>query len=176
MSPVIRPDLDRALALLSSDERVRARGMGSVATGTRFVLARATLRLLLARMARGGTEPRDLRFRYGRRGKPYLPGGPSFNVSRVTARRFAPAEQEWIAATGDGTSADEAFFRTWTRKEAFAKAFGRGPAAGRVRVDGRTADAFSVLGLLSSFRRRVYVHVRSTLALVASFPATARPG
>lgn len=157
-----RPDLDRALALLSRDERVRASGMGSVAARTRFVLARATLRLLLARMAGGGTEPRDLSFRYGRRGKPYLPGGPSFNVShsrdalvvavaekgrlgvdvehvrsvrrraRVTARQFTPAEQEWIAAIDDGVSADEAFFRIWTRKEAFAKAFGRGLSAFRL--------------------------------------------
>ena len=157
-----RPGLDRALALLSRDERVRARGMGSVAARTRFVLARATLRVLLARMAGGGTEPRDLSFRYDRRGKPYLPGGPSFNVShsgdalvvavaekgrlgvdvehvrpvrrrtRVAARRFTPAEQEWIAATDDGVSADEAFFRIWTRKEAFAKAFGRGLSAFRL--------------------------------------------
>lgn len=136
-------------------------GMRSIDARAQFVLARATLRLLLARMAGDGTEPRDLRFRYGPQGKPYLPGGPSFNVShsgdvlvvaiaekgrvgvdvervrpvrrmaRVAARRFAPAERAWMAATGDGASDDEAFFRVWTRKEAFAKALGRGLAAYR---------------------------------------------
>ena len=154
-----RPGLDRALALLSDDERVRADRMGSAGARARFVLARATLRLLLAGVAGDATGPRDLRFRYGRHGKPYLPGGLSFNVShsadalvvavteqgrvgvdvervrpvrrmdRVAARRFAPTEQAWMAATVDGPPNDHAFFRIWTRKEAFAKALGGGLAA-----------------------------------------------
>lgn len=169
MTPVVRvwagatcTDVDRALGLLSPDERDRAERMRSAVARTQFVSTRAALRLLLASVAADGTEPRDLRFRYGHRGKPYLPGGPSFNVSHsadavvvaiaekgrvgvdvervrpvqrmagVAARKFAPAEQAWFEAAGTGADADErnvAFFRIWTRKEAFAKALGRGLAA-----------------------------------------------
>lgn len=158
----IRVDVDRALGLLSPDERARAERMRSAVARAQFVSTRTALRLLLASVADDGTGPRDLRFRYGRHGKPYLPGGPSFNVSHsadavvvavadkgrvgvdvervrpvqrmagVAARKFAPAEQAWFAAAGTGADADErnvAFFRIWTRKEAFAKALGRGLAA-----------------------------------------------
>ena len=138
--------------------------MRSAVARAQFVSTRTALRLLLASVAADGIDPRDLRFRYGRHGKPYLPGGPSFNVSHstdavvvavaekgrvgvdvervrpvqrmagVAARKFAPAEQAWFAAAGAdaGADADErnvAFFRIWTRKEAFAKALGRGLAA-----------------------------------------------
>lgn len=150
--------LDHALTLLSSDERARARRMRSAAAHAQFVATRAALRLLLADVAGAGVEgARNLRFRYGRHGKPYLPGGPSFNVShsadflavavtergrvgvdvelvrpikrsdRVAARRFAPAEQAWIATAGPDQR-DAAFLRVWTCKEAFAKALGDGLA------------------------------------------------
>lgn len=161
-----RPDVDRALGLLSHDERARAERMRSAVARVQFVLSRAALRVLLAGVANDGTGPRDLCFQYGPRGKPYLPGGPSFNVShsadaviiaiadkgrvgvdvervrsvqrmdRVAARKFTPAEHAWFAAAGTGTDADAdadlrnaAFFRIWTRKEAFAKALGQGLAA-----------------------------------------------
>ena len=132
--------------------------MRSAVVHAQFVATRAVLRLLLAEIAGAGAEgARGLRFRYGRHGKPYLPGGPSFNVShsveflavavadegrvgvdverlrpvrrsdRVAARRFAPSEQAWLGATGL-RERDAAFLRIWTRKEAFAKALGSGLA------------------------------------------------
>lgn len=146
----------RAWRLLPDDERARADRMGDAGARRRFVYGRACLRSALAGLT--GRAPRELRFRYGKHGRPFLPGGPSFSLSHsgdaalvavtrggrvgvdvervrpvarmdaVAARRFAPAERAWLAAAPAGGRA-EAFFRIWTRKEAFAKALGGGLAA-----------------------------------------------
>jgi 4'-phosphopantetheinyl transferase len=73
--------------LLSDDERARAARFVFDVHRRRFVACRAALRTLLA--ARLGGSPRDLRFEYGRAGKPSLAGGSGlrFNVSH--SDRFA---------------------------------------------------------------------------------------
>jgi 4'-phosphopantetheinyl transferase len=104
-----------------------------------------------------GRDPGALEFRTGDHGKPYLPGGPAFNVSHsgewwllgwaeggrvgvdvevarqlddleaVARRSFHPEEfARVMARTGSERSA--AFFRVWSRKEAFIKAVGLGLA------------------------------------------------
>lgn len=145
----------RAWASLSDDERDRAERMKDAGTRRRFVTARACLRSALERLTH--VAAREIRFDYGRRGKPLLPGGPSFSLSHsgervliavsargrvgvdverirpvrrleaLAARWLAPGERAWLAAAGEG-GVEAAFFDVWTRKEAFAKALGSGLA------------------------------------------------
>ncbi len=178
-------------ALLDADERARAERMKDAGRRRRFVTGRAFLRTALAKLT--DDDARELRFSYGKHGKPFLPGGPSFNLSHsgerllvavaargrvgvdvervrpvrrleaVVARRFAAGERRWLAAAGEGER-EAAFFRLWTRKEAFAKALGGGLAIpfrsfsvdmeagedGRLAelaVPGERADDWSVMGL-----------------------------
>ena len=117
----------------------------------RFVAGRGRMREVMGEvMAR---SPASLRFVYDGQGKPGLEGGPAFNLSHsggwaalavspgpavgvdierhrpiehaVAERFFSPPER----AALDGLSAHDwtaAFFRCWTRKEAFLKACGTG--------------------------------------------------
>jgi len=48
---------------------------------------------------------------------------PEFSYDDVAASCFSPAEQQYVAAAKDPTTA---FFQLWTRKEAMAKALGTG--------------------------------------------------
>ena len=142
------------LELLSPDERERAGRFLAERDRRRYAVARASLRRLL-----GGyldQPPAALRFSYGPRGKPSLPGaGPRFNVTHsgglallaftsahelgvdveplrtiedaeAIARRFFSPGE---AAELRGLAEPErslAFLRGWTRKEAFIKATGDG--------------------------------------------------
>jgi 4'-phosphopantetheinyl transferase len=65
-------DIERFSALLSPDERARQARMLAGAVRDRFTMARATLRLLAARYL--GTQPPEVEFSYGPRGKPALAG------------------------------------------------------------------------------------------------------
>lgn len=119
-----------------------------------FVAGRGGLRYVLSRYF--GGKPEALRFSYGAFGKPALVGAElRFNMSHshgvalfavakdrelgvdvervradfateeIARRFFSPVE----VAVFDGLSKDEqvaAFFRCWTRKEAYIKAIGRG--------------------------------------------------
>jgi len=144
--------VERALAVLSADERRRAEAFTGEASRRRFVLARAGLRERLAK--RLGVTPAGLAFEYGPAGKPRLAGGGSieFNLAHsgelavcviadgpvgvdleavrprksapaLAARWFHPAECERIAAAAD-TLAE--FYRTWVMKEAALKLVGLG--------------------------------------------------
>jgi 4'-phosphopantetheinyl transferase len=62
------------------DEHARARGYADPAAGAEFLASRAALRLVLARY-----RPGPLRFVIGPHGKPALPGGPQFNLSRTAS-------------------------------------------------------------------------------------------
>ncbi|WP_127901935.1 4'-phosphopantetheinyl transferase family protein [Solirhodobacter olei] len=139
-------------ACLSGDEAARAARFVRPADATAFRNARAGLRRILG--AYLDRPAADLAFSYGPEGKPGLPGGPAFNLSHsgrwaalavtaedirlgidieahrsveqdVARRFFSPAE---IAALARLSGPDwiEGFFQTWTRKEAFVKALGRG--------------------------------------------------
>jgi 4'-phosphopantetheinyl transferase len=137
-----RGEVDRALRLRSDVDR------------TRFVVARGVLRELVARYL--GVEPCCVRFRYGAYGKPALTEGalainlsrtedralfafargreigvdiervrPDFPCERVAAAFFSAAEIPALRAFPPEERA-EAFFRCWTRKEAYLKARGNG--------------------------------------------------
>ena len=90
---------------------------------------------------------------------------PVRRMEAVAQRRFAPEEVKWWAGLPSGRKV-AAFFQLWTRKEAFAKALGRGLAVsgrafavatsddvagggGLVRLDlpGERADRWSVVQL-----------------------------
>jgi 4'-phosphopantetheinyl transferase len=137
-----RGEVDRALRLRSDVER------------TRFVVARGILRELVARYL--SVEPCCVRFRYGAYGKPSLAEGPlAINLSRTEDRAlFAFARGREIGVDIERVRPDfpcervaaaffsaaevpalrafpceerpEAFFRCWTRKEAYLKARGDG--------------------------------------------------
>lgn len=144
--------------LLSPDERERADRHRTSSGHDRFVVERATLRLLLS--AYLGLPPAAMRFAYGAHGKPSLAAGGRdatlrFNLShshdralyafvrsreigvdiehvrampdaeRIATRFFSPHEQAALLAVPEGERV-EAFFRCWTRKEAYVKAVGGG--------------------------------------------------
>ncbi|HSB62056.1 MAG TPA: 4'-phosphopantetheinyl transferase superfamily protein [Vicinamibacteria bacterium] len=143
-----------ALALLSEDERGRAAGFARERDRRRFALTRAALRVLLAGYL--GRSPRELVLACGRGGKPRLAEARlRFNVSHsgtlallafafdreigvdleeerelpdalcIARRFFAPAERRALASLAEA-EVIPAFFRCWTRKEAFIKATGGG--------------------------------------------------
>lgn len=66
-------------ALLSPGEAERAARFRLEAMRDRFVLRRGLLRALLGRAC--GRAPESLAFAHGPHGKPFLPGGPSFNLA-----------------------------------------------------------------------------------------------
>lgn len=141
---------------LTEAELARADRYVTPLHGARFIAARSTLRELLAQ--RLGCHPAQVRFEYGAKGKPALPGLPfHFNLSHSgnyalvgihpeselgvdiegerpsiqgpgIARRFFTARE---AAWLDGhapAAQPHAFCRLWTCKEAWMKAEGQGMA------------------------------------------------
>jgi 4'-phosphopantetheinyl transferase len=146
---------ESALALLSDDERVRARRFVFDIHRHRFIACRAWLRMRLG--DRLGRPAGGLRFEYGPAGKPSLAGGATlrFNVSHsdrfallamadqaeigvdierlrplsdmdaLADRVFSAAEREALGRVPPERKV-EAFFAGWTRKEAYIKARGEG--------------------------------------------------
>ena len=142
--------------MLSRDERDRAARFQSADLRSRWTVARAAVRSILASYA--GSEPQSLLFRLGMYGKPELDGASrniSFNLSRtrglallaITDTRCVGIDAETVHADIDieaisrrcftRDEADQislltsdaqvtAFFACWTRKEAFVKATGMG--------------------------------------------------
>ncbi len=146
------PEVQRFRELLSDDELTRAGRFHFDKHRERFIVARGRLREILAGYL--NTDPNRIVFRYGKKEKPETTG-VKFNLSHsaglavyaitrdreigvdveeirteiaqeqiaerffcsneVTSIRTAPAEQQALA-----------FFRCWTRKEAYIKALGVG--------------------------------------------------
>ncbi|MDQ2106326.1 4'-phosphopantetheinyl transferase family protein, partial [Azospirillum isscasi] len=71
--------LEAFRALLSPDETARAARFATAELRSRCVLRRGLLRHLLGRIL--GCAPATLAFAYGPMGKPFLPGGPAFNLA-----------------------------------------------------------------------------------------------
>lgn len=139
--------------LLSADELARAARFRFERDRWRYVRGRATLRRLLGDWV--GEDPGALRFSYNGQGKPALPGGPEFNLAHcegeavlalstlgrvgidiersrdgfaseaIAEHFFAPGEVRRLRAL-PAQERQDAFFRCWTRKEAFLKAIGGG--------------------------------------------------
>jgi 4'-phosphopantetheinyl transferase len=140
--------------LLQPDELDRANRFYFEKDRKRFAIARGFLRVLLGRYLQ--SDPKSLMFSYGDYGKPALnETSLRFNMSHsgsvalyavtegreigvdveqvradftnddVARRFFSPYEVECLQAL-PGEDRVEAFFRCWTRKEAYIKATGRG--------------------------------------------------
>ena len=164
------PDDVRALAAtLSAAEAARAARYGRDDLRERYVVGRATLRVLLG--ARLGRAPEEVVIGRGERGRPYAvdAGGLDFNVSHTAgvaligfaagvrigvdvergdrvlnvdgvARKFmAPDEQRTLAGLAPDARR-RALLRLWTCKEAMSKATGEALAAPFRRLSVATAD------------------------------------
>lgn len=149
-------DLERSrLSLfLSSEEKARAARFVFAKDREHFEVARGTLRELLGSYL--GSHAAEVQLHAGPFGKPFVPGTEiRFNLSHshglavfafavggevgvdiekvraelavteIAGRYFSNTEREDLQATALEGQA-EAFFRCWTRKEAYAKAHGRG--------------------------------------------------
>ena len=147
--------LDNHLSVLDEEEKYRANRFHFDRDRIRFILARGSLRSLLARYT--GSDPALIRFKQNRYGKPFLqhPHSPvQFNVTHSggcivhaiacgtqvgvdvelvrdstglasVASYFAAGEQAWLHAA-DPQEQDVRFFTLWVCKEAYIKALGRG--------------------------------------------------
>lgn len=145
---------ERAFAALDDQGRERAARYHEGAIRRRFIAAQGQMRQVLAALC--GLSPADLRLERAPQGKPFCPGSSlRFNLSHsgalgllavckgqeigvdledtrrpvdyttIARRFFAPAEfAELEALPPDEQRA--AFFRCWTRKEAYIKARGGG--------------------------------------------------
>ena len=142
-----------ARALLSREERARADRFVYDRHRRRYTIAQAHLRRVLAELT--VTPPEGIHFHFGKHGKPFLPGGPSFNQSHSEERIMIAVAAEgrvgvdieeirevkyMLGLADKNFAADESarihaapehdrralFFRLWTRKEAFLKALGVG--------------------------------------------------
>lgn len=160
------PDIVKALrGLLSQDELARAERFASPAFANRFIVARGRLRQILARSLATGPHQIEFTLTPTGKPLLQQPNQPAthFNLShsgeraavavcrtaqvgidieRVRdvrdglARRFFAADEVAKLEALQGDERREAFFRCWTRKEAFLKATGEGIRRG--------LDSFSV--------------------------------
>ncbi|UUL82299.1 4'-phosphopantetheinyl transferase family protein [Sphingomonas qomolangmaensis] len=151
------------LAMLSPAELAAAGRFRHRPSHDSYVVTRGVLRQLLARYL--GEAPAAVEITSQERGKPVVRGPLRFNVSHsgefallgfardcdvgvdieavraapdwlaIARRFFAADEADALAATADAQR-ETAFFRCWTRKEAFVKATGLGLSA--------PLDSFSV--------------------------------
>jgi 4'-phosphopantetheinyl transferase len=164
---------DRFCGWLDEAERQKAGRFHFDRDAVSFVLTRAHLRMLLGSTL--GLDPRTVRFEYGPAGKPLLPpaDGLWFNVSHsgkfavlamarhrvgidvermrpidlaVAKHYFSAAECRAILALPPGER-QAAFFRCWSRKEAYLKARGDGIGFGLDRFE-VTVDSQGAPGLV----------------------------
>lgn len=159
---ISEPEIERLRTVLAPDELRRAERFRVAAAARRFVGARAALRMILGRTT--GVEPADVKFHFGERGKPYLPGGgPFFNASdsgdfvvvalssaevgvdievarairrndRLARRVCTDREIEMLAQAPE-EERDALLLRLWTCKEAALKAVGIGLSGGARNVE-----------------------------------------
>lgn len=169
--------VERLFPILSADEQARANRFATPELRMRYVISHAALRTLLGRAA--GRDPGEIAFVHGSAGKPSLADGAlDFNMShggnvalyaltrgaalgidveecrtiddhlRIARRFFAENEYTELAALPRSQQTD-AFFRCWTRKEAYVKALGDGLKAplDAFEVTLRPGDAAAVLNV-----------------------------
>lgn len=148
--------LDYLWEILSPEERERALRFRFAADRRQSILCRATLRETLSSYL--DLKPAAIRFAYNRYGKPCVRGSevrfnlshsggwamlavtrgrevgidieridPRFAEDQIPERFFSPREVAQLRGLPDGEQT-AAFFRCWTRKEAYIKARGLGLA------------------------------------------------
>lgn len=153
-TPASERRLSDLLALLSDDERARIDRIRLEHVRRRHTAALAALRIAVGRTL--GRDPAELQFRRGPHGKPYLEddalsfnltrsedrfavgvsdggalgidiefGRPIPRVAQLSGTVFADVEMAELAAFPE-EDRHAAFYRGWTRKEAFIKAVGTG--------------------------------------------------
>ncbi|HEB51800.1 MAG TPA: 4'-phosphopantetheinyl transferase superfamily protein [bacterium] len=140
-------------ALLSPAEQARVKRFRFADHQRRYQISHGALRRILAGYL--GREPHEIDFRQGARGKPYLTDDrPFFNLShsgklaliavadeelgidlekvrhlesltQIAERHFSEREFGALDALA-GQARELAFYRCWTRKEAYIKALGEG--------------------------------------------------
>ncbi len=114
--------------VLSPDEMERAERYRFDQHRNEFILTRAVLRIVLASYT--AQSPESLSFDYSAQGKPALKNGPPdlrFNVSHTEGLAvLALVREREIGVKLSGDELQRAFFRCWTRKEAYIKAKGEG--------------------------------------------------
>ncbi len=150
--------LQQLTGLLTDDERSKAESFKSTLLRDRYLVVRGLLRQTLADYL--DVEPGTLVFEIGQYGKPALVGGalhfnlshsadtlliavadfadigvdieasrPRQHLDNLAERCFSDQEyQVWCNLSADERL--DAFYRLWTKKEAFVKAVGRGIALG----------------------------------------------
>jgi 4'-phosphopantetheinyl transferase len=146
-------DADAYLPQLSAAELAKAERYRFIDHRRRYAIAHGALRVILAGYV--GGDAKALEFRYGPRGKPYLDGGKvHFNLSHsshlallavagaelgvdlerlrhlesrrdIARRHFSASEFLGLEAVAPDEQL-AAFYRVWTRKEAYIKAVGAG--------------------------------------------------
>ncbi len=150
----MKSELERFTSILSIDELQRANRFRFEKDRQQFSIARGAVRILLARYV--DCDPGEIWLRFSERGKPYLDGSDlQFNVAHsadlillafargkrlgidveqirrdfatdeIAERFFSDHERESLSALPVGERLN-AFFRCWTRKEAYIKATGDG--------------------------------------------------
>lgn len=145
--------IEAFLDTLNDDEVRRAERFCFADDRLKFIISRGTLRFLLGRYL--NESPKNFVFQYNKYGKPYLNNLPlHFNVSHsksvalyafslneeigidveyckstrninLVSRSFSELEQKAYNELPDSLKM-EAFYKCWTRKEAFMKAVGDG--------------------------------------------------
>jgi len=194
--------------VLSDDEAARAERFVFERHRRRFTVGRGALRRVLGGYL--GSAPEAVRFEYGERGKPRLAErGVEFNLSHsaemallaVTAgvevgvdveavrriedalrisERFFSATERAVLAECPAAERGAAFFRCWTRKEAYVKAVGDGIALGLDRFDVSLDDGEGArfLALEGDARRAAewsLTHIDPGAGYVGALALPARP-
>ncbi|CAN5561200.1 hypothetical protein BH11MYX1_BH11MYX1_46550 [soil metagenome] len=153
---------DELASLLDPAEQTRRERFHHLVDADRFLIGRATLRRELARVL--AIDPRDVPLAAGPHGKPFVPGGPHANVSHagdvvviaisddadvgidvefidprfvaeaMIEASFSSGERDTIAALPDALRVN-AFFHTWTSREAVVKMIGAGFSLPKEAID-----------------------------------------
>jgi 4'-phosphopantetheinyl transferase len=175
---------------LCAEERERADRYVFPEHRRRFIVGRGILRILLGRYL--GVSPAGISFHYTEFGRPFLANEDlRFNVSHsgdialfgfvrnadigidvecirpistmeIAARFFSPNERETLASVSEGLR-EAAFYRCWTRKEAYLKAKGLGLQTPldsfTVSLDADAPALLSVDGVPEEPRRWNFVNI-----------------
>lgn len=189
------------LEILSESEKHKAQSFNNKLLRDRFILVRAILRQTLAKYLQ--KEPYELTFETSEYGKPYLTYGavhfnlshtadylmiavanfadigidveiikPRSNLTGLATRCFSTRElYDWQQLqTAQKT---EAFYRLWTKKEAFVKAVGRGIALGMEQCEVNLPPSGQLRAIPAEYGTAADWQITDLFDLLADPPACA---